>query len=153
MTQRRHKQVLFLCTGNYYRSRFAESLFNFLAVQAGLACRACSRGLALERGVNNVGPMELTAIAALRSRGVCVGDDCVRAPAQATAEDFAAAHLVVALKRSEHLPLLRERYPDWADKVEFWDVDDGPEALQEIEPQIVALVARLQSGSADSPAG
>jgi hypothetical protein len=29
MRQRKEKSVLFLCTGNYYRSRFAEILFNF----------------------------------------------------------------------------------------------------------------------------
>ena len=28
MSQRHEKTVLFLCTGNYYRSRFAEELFN-----------------------------------------------------------------------------------------------------------------------------
>jgi protein-tyrosine-phosphatase len=28
--------VLFLCTGNYYRSRFAEELFNHHADRAGL---------------------------------------------------------------------------------------------------------------------
>ncbi len=31
MGQRRHKIILFLCTGNYYRSRFAEILFNSVA--------------------------------------------------------------------------------------------------------------------------
>jgi protein-tyrosine phosphatase len=25
-------QILFLCTGNYYRSRYAEELFNFRAL-------------------------------------------------------------------------------------------------------------------------
>ena len=30
------KQVLFLCTGNYYRSRFVEHLFNWLAVNSHL---------------------------------------------------------------------------------------------------------------------
>jgi hypothetical protein len=29
----------------------------------------------------------------------------------------------------EHLPLLKERFPGWAEKVEFWHVDDGPEGL------------------------
>jgi hypothetical protein len=36
MTQRKHRTVLFLCMGNYYRSRFAEILFNSVAVKMGL---------------------------------------------------------------------------------------------------------------------
>ena len=58
MAKRRDKTVLFLCTGNYYRSRFAEVLFNSVAGKMGLAWQASSRGLALERGVNNVGPID-----------------------------------------------------------------------------------------------
>jgi protein-tyrosine phosphatase len=42
------KTILFLCTGNYYRSRFAEELFNHHAERAGLYWVAQSRGLALE---------------------------------------------------------------------------------------------------------
>jgi protein-tyrosine-phosphatase len=42
------KTVLFLCTGNYYRSRFAEELFNYEAERASLPWIAQSRGLALE---------------------------------------------------------------------------------------------------------
>ncbi len=53
MPSQAHKTVLFLCTGNYYRSRFAEALFNSVAGRMGLPWRASSRGLALERGVNN----------------------------------------------------------------------------------------------------
>ena len=67
MGQRSQKLVLFLCTGNYYRSRFAESLFNSVAGKMGLPWRASSRGLALERGVNNVGPMAAAAIKALEA--------------------------------------------------------------------------------------
>jgi protein-tyrosine phosphatase len=64
MGQRNPKVVLFLCTGNYYRSRFAECLFNAVAGRMGLPWRAVSNGLALERGVDNVGPMAVAAIQA-----------------------------------------------------------------------------------------
>jgi hypothetical protein len=67
MRQRHQKTALFLCTGNYYRSRFAEVLFNFVAGKMGLPWRASSRGLALERGVNNVGPMAVSAVKALEA--------------------------------------------------------------------------------------
>src|SRR4051812_49894075 len=70
MAKRSEKTVLFLCTGNYYRSRFAEALFNSVAGKMGLPWRASSRGLALERGVNNVGPMAGAAGPALGGLGV-----------------------------------------------------------------------------------
>ena len=40
------KTVLFLCTGNHYRSRFAEILFDSVARKLGLPWRASSKGLA-----------------------------------------------------------------------------------------------------------
>ncbi|WP_372478273.1 arsenate reductase/protein-tyrosine-phosphatase family protein [Nostoc mirabile] len=58
-------KILFLCTGNYYRSRFAEHLFNWLATKQGLDWQADSRGLALERGINNVGAISRYALEAL----------------------------------------------------------------------------------------
>jgi protein-tyrosine-phosphatase len=146
MAQQKSKNVLFLCTGNYYRSRFAEVLFNSVAGKLGLPWRASSRGLALERGVLNVGPMATSAIKALEAMGVCAGDDCARPPAKVTVEDLERADRVVALKEAEHLPLLRERFPAWAEKVEFWQVDDAPEALTLIEREVMALVARLPDG-------
>jgi protein-tyrosine phosphatase len=146
MAKRSDKTVLFLCTGNYYRSRFAEVLFNSVAGKMALPWRASSRGLALERGAGNVGPMAVSAIKALEALGVCVGDDCARAPAQVTAEDLTTATRVVALKRDEHLPLLQERFPAWAEKVEFWQVDDAPEVLGLIEREVMDLVARILGG-------
>src|SRR5262247_3539329 len=117
MAKRSEKTVLFLCTGNYYRSRFAEALFNSVADKMGLPWRASSRGLALERGVNNVGPMEVSAVKALEARGLRAVAEFSRCPIQATVEDFEAAHWIVALKEAEHLPLLNERFPGWAEKV------------------------------------
>ena len=146
MAKRSEKTILFLCTGNYYRSRFAEVLFNSVAGKMGLPWRASSRGLALERGVNNVGPMAASAVQALEAMGVRAGDAITRTPAQVTTDDLEGAALVVALKQAEHLPLLHERFPAWAEKVEFWHVDDAPEVLGLLEQEVMALVARLVGG-------
>ncbi|HWG46549.1 MAG TPA: hypothetical protein VN688_27555 [Gemmataceae bacterium] len=146
MAKRSEKTVLFLCTGNYYRSRFAEVLFNSVAGKMGLPWRAYSRGLALERGVNNVGPMAASAIKALEAMGVRAADAVTRLPAQVTTDDLEGAALVVALKHAEHLPLLQERFPAWAEKVEFWHVDDAPEVLGLIEQEVMGLVARILGG-------
>jgi len=126
MGQRKYKTILFLCTGNYYRSRFAEVVFNSVADKLGLPWQASSRGLALERSVNNVGPMAVEAITALETLGVRAADVMTRFPAQVTSDDLERAALIVALKHAEHLLLLQERFPAWAEKVEFWHVDDAP---------------------------
>jgi protein-tyrosine phosphatase len=146
MRQRHEKTVLFLCTGNYYRSRYAEVLFNSVAGKMSLPWKASSRGLALERGVNNVGPMAASAIKALEARGLSAVYEYGRFPLQVTVDDFAAAHWIVALKEAEHLPLLQERYPAWAEKVEFWQVDDVPGVLGLIEREVMDLAARLIVG-------
>ncbi len=146
MTTRSEGAVLFLCTGNYYRSRFAEVLFNSVAGKMGLAWRATSRGLALERGVNNVGPMAVSAVKALEALGVRATEAMTRLPAPVTSDDLERAALVVALKRDEHLPLLQARFPTWAEKVEFWHVDDDAEVLGLIEQEVLGLVARLLGG-------
>src|ERR1051326_4132468 len=76
MRQRDEQTVLFLCTGNYYRSRYAELLFNSVAGKMSLPWKASSRGLALERGVNNVGPIAASAVEALEARGLRAVAEC-----------------------------------------------------------------------------
>jgi predicted translation initiation factor SUI1 len=146
MRQRKEKSVLFLCTGNYCRSRFAEILFNSVAGKMGLPWRASSRGPALERGVNNVGPMAVAAVKALETRGLRAPADFARFPIQVTVDDLDTADWIVALKQAEHLPLLQERFPAWAENVEYWQVDDAPEALAQIEQEVMNLTAWLIGG-------
>lgn len=146
MVQRRHRSVLFLGTGNSYRSRLAEVLFNSVAGKMGLAWRALSRGLALERGVNNVGPMALAAAKALEARGLRANADFVRLPKLATADDLEMADWIVALNQAEHLPLLQERFPTCAETVECWQVGNTLEAPAVIEREVMDLTARLIGG-------
>ena len=151
MSSRKHKKILFLCTGNYYRSRYAEIFFNSVAGKMGLPWQATSRALALERGGGNVGPMAKSALAALDTHGIKAGEHGTRFPAPATAGDFESANRVIALKLDEHQPLLQERFPAWAAQVEHWHVDDDPKALRLIEREVAALVARLLSGGMRPP--
>ena len=64
----------------------------------GLPWRASSRGLALERGVNNVGPMAVVAIKALETRGLRAVADFARLPMQVTADDLDIADWIVDRK-------------------------------------------------------
>jgi protein-tyrosine phosphatase len=145
-------RILFLCTGNYYRSRFAEELFNHRAPGLGLAWSATSRALAIERGINNVGPLSVYTRQALDERGIPArGAD--RMPTPCDLSDLESARLVVALKEAEHRPLLRERFRGWEDRVTYWHVDDidfaSPvEALGEIDRHVDDLIARLGQGPA-----
>jgi protein-tyrosine phosphatase len=87
--------------------------------------------------------MAATALAALEALGIRAADAGARLPAQVTTADLERAERIVALKQAEHLPLLQERFPTWAEKVEFWQVDDAPEALALIEREVLGLVARI----------
>jgi protein-tyrosine phosphatase len=139
--------VLFLCTGNYYRSRFAEELFNHHALRAGLSWVATSRALAIERLGNNVGSLSPFALKALEKRGLAARE-AKRSPQQCAVVDLETADLIVALMDSEHRPLIRERFCGWEDRVEYWqiadiDVTHTDVALSSIETAITALIERL----------
>ncbi|MCX8253343.1 Protein-tyrosine-phosphatase (fragment) [Beijerinckiaceae bacterium RH AL1] len=144
------KTVLFLCTGNYYRSRFAEQVFDDRAARLSVPWRATSRALSLERGSGNVGPISRFAADALRRMGL---EPSSRLPQQATTADLQRADLVVALKDAEHRPLLAERFSAWSAEhladVVFWDVDDidvldPASALSRIEANVGALCETLR---------
>ena len=137
--------ILFLCTGNYYRSRFAEIFFNHHAEQRGVPWRASSRGLALNP--LNPGPISRHTVERLASHGIPVESN-LRLPLDATYNDFDAAHHVVAVKEVEHRPLIRSRFPTILNRVEFWQVHDvdcaGPDvAMPHLEREVMGLMERL----------
>jgi protein-tyrosine phosphatase len=141
------KTVLFLCTGNYYRSRFAEELFNEYATLVGANWFAHSRALAIECGLTNVGPISPYALKGLKERGL-IAKQSDRYPQQCAVADLEAANYVVALNDSEHRPLMLERFAPWAALIEYWKVGDvdclAPStALAMIETQIEVLLDRL----------
>jgi protein-tyrosine phosphatase len=69
-------------------------------------------------------------------------------PQPCTAADLENADLVIALKDSEHRPLMLERFPEWEARTEFWfvsDIDVTPpdQALAAIEREVQHLLERL----------
>jgi protein-tyrosine phosphatase len=142
------RQILFLCSGNCYRSRFAKHFFNWLAPQVPLAWRAESRGLRVGMA-NNVGPISKLAIDALQDRNIPF-DPAHRYPLTLTDSDLVKSKLTIAMKEAEHRQLMEQQFPDWSGRITYWHADDldcaGPEmALPLLEEKVRTLVARLQN--------
>lgn len=139
------KRVLFLCSGNYYRSRFAEELFNHMARKFGCDWGAESRGLSLNP--NNPGPVSPLVMNRLAHLGISPTGSS-RLPAYADDADFQEADLIIALSRKEHLPLVEKKFSSYGQRVEYWEVEDTADmpsdvALSNIEVLVDELVQRV----------
>jgi protein-tyrosine phosphatase len=141
-------KVLFLCTGNYYRSRFAEEYFNHLSANNGSPWRAVSRGLAASfPRPRNPGTISVHVLDALELRGVAAREPD-REPCRVQLEDLDSSEVIVALSEREHRPLLASAFPDWLDRIQWWEVGDVPlesveSALAKIEQGVHRLHAEL----------
>jgi len=150
LSQYEMNEILFICSGNYYRSRFAEAVFNHAAARRSLDWRAFSRGLAIYLVDGDLSPW--TEIA-LRSRGI---ERSLTGPTRVTLreEDLLRASRAIALKESEHRPMMREQFPAWEDRVEYWSVHDldfasPEEALPQIEARVLAMVDEFSRRGSD----
>jgi protein-tyrosine phosphatase len=140
------QKVLFLCSGNYYRSRFAEHLFNFLVKERNLPWRADSRGLGV--GLHpNPGAISPHTLKGLEERRMGLpGDE--RFPLPATEMDFLSSNRMIALDRTEHYRMMEIHFPHWLNRVEYWVIHDldrftSDEALPMIEKHVEQLVGSL----------
>ena len=141
-------QLLFLCTGNYYRSRFAEELWNHLELSQPTGWSAISRGL-YAACADNIGPISIHALEGLAGRGIQLATPC-RAPRQVELADLESSRLVVAMSDREHRRMFRAAFPAWTGDVEYWDIDDvdrspAPPALEKLTACLRALRQRVTS--------
>lgn len=141
------QRVLFICTGNYYRSRFAEAVFNHHAEMQGLGWGAFSRGLAI-----HLVPPQF-ALSPQTEEGLEARTIPLRhtsAPrAQLREEDLHSAQLIIALEDAEHRPMVRTTFPHWENKMRFWDIGDQPHnppeaALPAIEMRVLGLIEQIR---------
>lgn len=148
-------RILFLCTGNYYRSRFAELQFNALASAAGIAARASSGGLSKRLSdLGNVGPISPHVVRSLKQNGTLKPEapEQVRAlsrmPRMVTGRDFVLSDRIIAVCRREHEPMIQALFPEEAARMEYWEVDDSDEldpelALATLANHVRSLVDEL----------
>jgi protein-tyrosine phosphatase len=144
--------VLFVCSGNFYRSRFAEALFNHLALGRGLPWRAASRGfqphLATEALSHHTrDALELRNIPLSLTR---------RKPAKLEPRDLHSASAVICLKEAEHRPRMAISFPEWVDRVRYWhihdiDVEPPGTSLIALEQNVLDLMSRLETPPALAP--
>lgn len=144
--------VLFLCTMNYYRSRFAHLYFNHLAEGTGL--HADSRGLMTD--AYHLPGISRQAVNALTKAGVVLSDRDYRNPILATPYDLEQAHLVIAMYRREHEPMVLQRFRRHRALVTYWDIQDLDEApashaLTLCMQQVETLFTRLATQQKKMP--
>jgi len=138
------KQILFLCTWNYYRSRFAEIYFNWHASQLNLDWIADSRGLALPETT----PSTISRYTSDFLTQIRIPFDPARTPMDAAEQDFEKSDRIIAIKRDEHLPLIERRFNRFADRVEYWNIHDidastPEEQLPLLQTKVQSLVSEL----------
>ena len=116
------KQILFVCTGNFYRSRFAEALFNEKAGEAHLNWQAYSRGLQLASSQHGISPYSRQE---LIKRGV-PKSYWSGVPKPLTREDLEKSDCIVLMDEAEHRPLLEKKFPVRDDrKIHYWHIAEA----------------------------
>ncbi len=144
--------VLFVCTGNYYRSRYAELYFNATA-PARLGWRAASRGFA--PNPLNPGPIAVSVIQRARERGLPLPADPAY-PRRLTEADLHSAQRIIALDEEEHRSYVERYFPAWRNCITYWRVHDlhlmpAAEAFALIERHVDALMRELTAAAPVQP--
>lgn len=118
------RRLLFLCTGNYYRSRFSEEYFNHFAEINSLPWTAYSAGLS--RAINelrNPGPISMHTLKKLEELNI-TPRGAERFPVEVDRSLLDSHDHTIAVCDREHRPMVESYFPDYLDQIEFWDVED-----------------------------
>jgi protein-tyrosine phosphatase len=72
----------------------------------------------------------------------------MRYPIQLSEVDLEDADLVVALKKTEHHAMMVQQFPKWADRIQYWHINDldcasADDALPICESSVELLVKTL----------
>ena len=95
----------------------------------------------------NPGPISIHAIKALRKRNLR-GKFLERYPKQIDANDFTSFDKIVALSKTEHLPMIKHRFNGYLKNITFLEIGDLPvedpvKAMDRLAIQLEQLVKQL----------
>jgi protein-tyrosine phosphatase len=145
------ERILFLCTANYYRSRFAEHYCRHLLAQRGLSLEVDSAGLEMQKWRDyNPGNLSAHTIQGLRELAIPL-EAPYREPRQFEPSQWSPTTRLIALSQTEHVPMMTRLFPAMVERTEFWAVEDvefaAPgEALPRICRSVEALIDSLGRG-------
>lgn len=136
------KNILFVCTGNYYRSRMAEEIFNYWSQYYELNWKAGSAGLRSDMSASpNVGSISKHAVEML-GKGDYPIESKGRWPRSMTEKDFNTSDLIICLNHPEHRPAIEDRFESYAEEPIYWEVPD----IDELEPEIAFQLIVFEVG-------
>jgi protein-tyrosine phosphatase len=141
-------QILFICTGNYYRSRFAEIYFNHLSTTRGVSFISRSRGFRMnpEKNKGVLSPHTLSYLEKLQ-----ISTQEVGVPTKLELHDLQNATHIIAMDEKEHRTMMKIFFPEWITKVDFWNFEDdylvSPlQVLPALQNKVEALMEGLIIG-------
>ncbi|WP_224488364.1 arsenate-mycothiol transferase ArsC [Robertkochia flava] len=143
---KKNYDVLFICTGNYYRSRFAEILFNHQCQIQNLEFTSISRGLKLWSG--NEGPLSRHTKAYMEQQEIDI-TEYLHMPRSLSLQDLRSAPRIIAMDETEHKVLMQDQFPDWAEKITYWQFEDDyikdpDQVLPGLDRKVTELVDALK---------
>lgn len=125
-------KVCFVCTGNYYRSRFAEAVFNFMVKECGKEYVAESRGLnisAADEVAKDYG--ELSPYTKHKMEDLDIPINFTSEKRQSISkQDLEDFDIIVIMDRAEHFKMVKEFVGEDEDMIasaknfKYWAIKD-----------------------------
>ena len=113
-----NKKILFVCTGNYYRSRFAEVYFNHFAPKGWVAVSA---GFNVSNP-DNMGDISNHTVEELSRLNIDFYKN--KKPEKINVGMIEKADMVIAMNREEHEKIVKNTFPHYECKFNYWTIKD-----------------------------
>ena len=122
-------RILFVCTGNIFRSRFAEEVFNHLCKTKNVNATAFSAGLKVgkyrQRKMYKPALIELKRLEIIPSRS---DEDSIHI----NDIDISIYDQIICMDRQEHKPMVDSNQFLSSYAIKYWDIVDMPKVSSQI---------------------